>query len=591
MANLGMAKNDIHNVEKLVLQVVGLHEHQLRSQGIFLDEKKLTDLIVSYETWQSSAFSMMLQPTAVTSPQRARLLAKLSLRVSLLYKGRIESEMTRVADNLRKLLSEEDKQLIDQLARLRSRYASLFLTPSASEGEGQRQLAASTEQRIASLEERIVQRTAALREKDALPSPATILDRVAERLPQATALVEFATYRPDLRRDGTASTSRAGMRYVGFLLHRDKSVMAVDLGDAESIDELAQKLHDKLSDKQEDFEETAEALYRKLILPFEQGIAGSNIRNLVIAPEGRMFLVPFEVLLHDKKFLSDRFCVSYVNSGRDLLRIPRPPRQTGDVVVFADPDFTTQDARLATNGSVGPTSRGARGLKLSYLPPLPGARKEAAAIAELIPHARLYEGRSATEERLFALRTPSILHIATHGLFFDASPQTVAEGSRSHFSIEDSVLVPSHPLLLSAIALAGAAAPWEKKEAQQDASDGIMTALEVSNLNLLGTQMVVLSACNSGRGLVRRGQGVYGLRRAFLIAGAETLVTSLWKVDDEVTQLFMTEFYQHLRKGEGRAEALRHAQQAVRQNQAHPYYWASFILIGQTRPLMGIPFR
>lgn len=113
-------------------------------------------------------------------------------------------------------------------------------------------------------------------------------------------------------------------------------------------------------------------------------------------------------------------------------------------------------------------------------------------------------------------------------------------------------------------------------------------ALEVSGLNLWGTKLVVLSACDTGRGTVQLGQGVYGLRRAFFNAGAETLVTSLWPVSDRATQDLMDRYYRNLLAGQGRVEAMRQAVMAVRAKQPHPYYWAPFIVLGKGEPLYGV---
>ncbi|HZH13098.1 MAG TPA: CHAT domain-containing protein [Archangium sp.] len=112
-----------------------------------------------------------------------------------------------------------------------------------------------------------------------------------------------------------------------------------------------------------------------------------------------------------------------------------------------------------------------------------------------------------------------------------------------------------------------------------------MTALELAGLNLWGTQLVVLSACDTGRGDVKLGQGVYGLRRAFLVAGAETVVMSLWKVNDETTSTLMGSYYRHLLAGEGRATALREAMRELRRTQPHPHYWAPFLAMGKETPL------
>jgi CHAT domain-containing protein len=119
--------------------------------------------------------------------------------------------------------------------------------------------------------------------------------------------------------------------------------------------------------------------------------------------------------------------------------------------------------------------------------------------------------------------------------------------------------------------------------------DGILTALEASNLNLWGTQLVTLSACDTGVGEVKNGEGVYGLRRAFFLAGSETLVMSLWPVSDYVTRELMTEYYGGLKKGLGRGEALRQAQLDMlkRKGRQHPFYWASFIQSGDWANLDG----
>src|SRR5262249_37806350 len=129
----------------------------------------------------------------------------------------------------------------------------------------------------------------------------------------------------------------------------------------------------------------------------------------------------------------------------------------------------------------------------------------------------------------------------------------------------------------SGLALAGA----NLKSSSSD--NGILTAMEASGLNLRGTRLVTLSACDTGIGEVRTGEGVYGLRRAFVLAGAESLVMSLWPVSDYVTGEMMTDSYRALRQGLGRSEALRHVKLAMlkRRTREHPFYWASFIQSGE----------
>jgi CHAT domain-containing protein len=142
-----------------------------------------------------------------------------------------------------------------------------------------------------------------------------------------------------------------------------------------------------------------------------------------------------------------------------------------------------------------------------------------------------------------------------------------------------------NPLLRSGLALAGANTAQQGGTLPPEAEDGLLTAEDVTGLDLLDTDLVVLSACETGLGEVHVGEGVFGLRRSFVIAGAKTLVMSLWKVPDEQTQELMVDFYQRLLNGESRADALRQAQLTLKAKYHHPYYWGAFICQGDPAPL------
>ncbi|MEN9275610.1 MAG: CHAT domain-containing protein, partial [Gloeomargarita sp. GMQP_bins_5] len=138
-----------------------------------------------------------------------------------------------------------------------------------------------------------------------------------------------------------------------------------------------------------------------------------------------------------------------------------------------------------------------------------------------------------------------------------------------------------NPLLRSGLALAGVNQRHSTSPADDD---GVLTALEVTSMHLHGTALVVLSACDTGRGEVVNGEGVYGLRRAFTLAGARSQVSTLWKVDDQATRDIMVAFYQNLRRGLGITEALRQVQRE-RSKRESPYYWAAFVASGDWSPL------
>ncbi len=210
-------------------------------------------------------------------------------------------------------------------------------------------------------------------------------------------------------------------------------------------------------------------------------------------------------------------------------------------------------------------------VKNHIFPALPGTQVEVDRIAPLLPSPRVYAQTNATEAAIKQQAEPSILHIATHG-FFEPVEETI------------------NPLLQSGLILAGAEI-GESGSGQNDiVENGILTALEVTGLKLRGTQLVVLSACQTGLGALSTGEGLYGLRRAFVLAGAQSQVISLWKVSDDATQTLMVVYYEKLLSGTPRDVALRDTQLAFSQDPeyaqyAHPYYWAAFIGSGDWRPL------
>jgi CHAT domain-containing protein/Tfp pilus assembly protein PilF len=256
-------------------------------------------------------------------------------------------------------------------------------------------------------------------------------------------------------------------------------------------------------------------------------------------------------------YLGNAYNVVVVGNTRDLadIKVKRPPApKTAFLLGF--PDF----------GGAAPA--------------LPGTKAELEAVDGVLKTAgysinKVSEGE-ANEANVKALKGPSLVHIATHGYFLPDS-----EGDAMGVSAEHAK---NNPLLRSGLILAGAPDP-AKEERRADLrgnNNGVLTAYEAMNLNLEGTTLLVLSACETGLGEVRAGEGVYGLQRAFQVAGARTLLMSLWKVDDAATQLLMTSFYSNWTKTGNKLTAFKQAQAQLRANPKYkdPYYWGAFIMLG-----------
>jgi CHAT domain-containing protein len=219
-------------------------------------------------------------------------------------------------------------------------------------------------------------------------------------------------------------------------------------------------------------------------------------------------------------------------------------------------------------------------------PRLEATEKEAQAIQSLLnlPSDRLKLQSQASETLLKQVHSPQLLHIATHGFFLTQSSETQSNQASTN-QIND------NPLLRSGLVLAGVKSPFSQVKSE---NDGVFTAYEAAFLDLVGTKLVVLSACDTGVGDITTGEGIYGLRRALVIAGSESQLISLWKVADEGTKDLMTAYYQALKQSEGRITALHKVQkQMLRgklkgekgQSYEHPYYWASFIPSGDWTPM------
>lgn len=577
LALLRLAQHRLDDAVPLFTRAFGVSEQRLRREALEFSEARLASFLQHLRADEEQLYALVR-----AHPDSANV-RRLALSAALLLKGRSVEETADISRAVYRSLGAEERGTFERLRKLRTQLASLSLhgpgglTPSAY----QRQLTALTEQGDA-LEATLASRSAPLRALAALPAPGDIVDRVAGALPDDGALVEFITYedRPLVLGEGTAQ-----LRCLALVLLPDGDIRALDLGPAAPIEAAASSLRDALARRDAAFEDSAHALYQLAFQPLLPLLG--KARRLFLSPDGQLALVPFAALHDGRQYLVDSYDFTYVTSGKDLLPRPEQPRPASSVVVLADPAFNTTLQASAGGASVvaerSPSLRREDLVARDWAPvPLPGSREEAEAIQRLFPQAQLFLGPKATKERLLHLSTPGILHLATHGFFLEdaAAPENArAVATFGALGEDPQAARPPDPLLRSGLLLAGGT---EKKSTSDSA---LVTALELAGLDLWGTQLVVLSACDTGRGAVRRGQGVYGLRRAFLVAGAETVVMSLWKVDDATTRTLMETYYRHLLGGEGLATALREAMRELRSAQPHPHYWAPFIAMGRDTPL------
>jgi CHAT domain-containing protein len=300
------------------------------------------------------------------------------------------------------------------------------------------------------------------------------------------------------------------------------------------------------------------------------------------------------------KLLSEAVQLRLLTTGRDLLELKQPAANPkAAALVVANPSFDRQVQ--PTSPKHTPLSAEREGqqrsadLRNNRWKPLPATAREGQTIASLTK-GRLLVQEQATAAAVQQQPAPRILHIASHAFYLSDQQQQADAKSLglSQFRNADSP-VPLHaqseenPLLRSGIALAGA-----NSTTASATDDGYLMALEVAQLDWKGTELVVVSACESGKGDIKAGEGVYGLRRAIAVAGARSSLLSLWKVDDEATAEFMTRFYSRLKAGQGRAEALAAVQSEFRKGTAgngqwkEPFYWAAWQLVGDWGPIRGL---
>ncbi|HEX5032144.1 MAG TPA: CHAT domain-containing tetratricopeptide repeat protein [Candidatus Eisenbacteria bacterium] len=424
------------------------------------------------------------------------------------------------------------------------------------------------------------------------------LREVASALPPGSALVAYA-----------AAGEGSGRSYVALVARGEsKEVIFVPIGSASRIDAAVTRWLAAVSAagrvSNSSSRVAGDSLASLVWSPVEKRVQGA--RRLFVVGDGSILLVDFDALpiKAGVYFAEVGPIVHYLNSERDLVTVTSEQASGTGLLALGDPAF---DRRSSSPGLA--RSRGANdgdpgyrdafdcndfsSVRFSRLPKSGDEARDIARIWNDAAHTTVLIGARA-DELSFKKDAPGhrVLHLATHGFFLGGDCETVMPKSRgiggtSPVGNRPLVKRPVNPTQLSGLALAGAN---ERATVGPDSEDGILTAEEIASLNLSGTDWAVLSACDTGRGKIQVGEGVLGLRRAFQVAGARTVIMSLWAVDDASTREWMEALY-HGRVVEklDTADAVRQANLHVlraRRAQARstdPFHWAGFVATGDWR--------
>jgi CHAT domain-containing protein/Tfp pilus assembly protein PilF len=510
-----------------------------------------------------------------------------------------------VADMRREIEASGDTEALKLLGRLtatRTQIAALLNT-EPPDRELWRQQINQLRSEANDIEKALVARSSAFAERKQLER--ATWQQVRDSLKPGEAAVEFARFRLyDKKWTGTRY-------YVALVVTPETKGQPeyVFLGDDKQIEgDMILRFKHSVQTRgllaEPEIELPGADTYALIWKPLEKALVGRT--RIYLSPDGVLNQLPLGIIpTPDGKLLMERYDIHLLSSTRDILRSAPPPAATTALLV-GNPVFDLSEEqqrvaieKLALPQPEAPTRIAAllpggvsrdqgSGSALQGLPRLPGTGAEVASIAELMQE---HQWKTSVYTNELALKTvveragsPRVIHLATHGFFLSDQQikmERTVTGDSQASGIED-------PMLRSGLYFAGANRTLAGKPAGEGLDNGVLTAMEAGSLNLRGTQLVVLSACNTGQGDVKNGEGVFGLRRAFEEAGAESVLMSLWSVPDRETLELMQRFYKKWLGGIEIHEALKEAQLEMREQvrKSHngkdlPYYWGAFVLVGR----------
>ncbi len=422
-------------------------------------------------------------------------------------------------------------------------------------------------------------------------APITIKHYISEllttKLSSNEVLIDYLIFKEnDFKNRKNSETEQI----IALIADQSNGVKMVYLGELASISKAIQEFknavipsNSNLGSRSENLKKISQKLYSALWQPLSPYLV--NKKTVYIVPDGELILLPFKALQYETgRFLGEQTELITLTSALDIVTPPRTGKPSKPVI-FASPDYGMSNLKRDVTDTANRES------KEIYLKPLPGTLLEGQQIDKLFhtktkTPSQLFLKQQATEQAINAVHSPKVLHLATHGFFLDDEKTESQDLSAVLMRRMDQSNAPlkniENPLTRSGLAFSGANLGINGIK-QADGSDGILTALEVLNLDLADTDLVTLSACDTANGEVKNGEGVYSLSRAFQEAGAKAVLSTLWTVDDQATADFMKSFYNRYLDGKPPQQAIQETQAEFRQHERYkdPFYWAGFVMIGK----------
>ncbi|MBD0331780.1 MAG: CHAT domain-containing protein, partial [Chitinophagaceae bacterium] len=458
----------------------------------------------------------------------------------------------------------------------------------------------SLEEATNQLEQQLSLESAAFRKQQQHLTP----NDIAQKLKKGEAAIEFISFRI-YNKKPLDSIMYAAL----VLVPGDSVVHFISLFEEKQLQRLLRSAADtttyaaigQLYGKKKTAKGVSDSLYQLIWKPLEKHLQG--VQTIYYAPAGLLHHIAFQALSADSgSLLIDKYQLNQVLSTRSLAAsaeiTPKPQSaQIWGDIAYSDfhnaGNYSLASRKLSTrSANVSATTvssfnlytwdtKSVRGPGSEWRP-LPSTKVEMDSLNRIFTSAGItpvmLSGSGATEEIFKAMsgKSPQVLHLATHGFFL---PVKESKPKGNDLNGGDAFTMQQNPMFRSGLVLAGGNHTWKGETISAGKEDGILTAYEIAQLDLTGTDLVVLSACETALGDVSRNEGVIGLQRALKMAGVKQMIVSLWQVPDKATMELMTSFYKNWLSGQSTREALRRAQLQLKERYKHPYFWAAFVLV------------